>query len=124
MSLENNSLWVKIFEGSLSNPDGFKITESYSPKIYIPIDVFSSLYKVVASCPNSRPYWWLAGSLVERAGQSQVLDVLEVGRYVVPRDREVLLRPRFNDVPFYYNFEPAYWHTLVEVTVWGLGRRR
>ncbi|MGC9423907.1 hypothetical protein, partial [Vibrio sp.] len=110
--------WVKIFEGSLSDPDGFKVTEESSPKIHIPISVFSPLYKVVASCPNSQPWWWLAGSLVERAGTSQVIDALEVGRYVVPRDREVLLRPRFRDVPFYYYFEPAYWHTQADVTVW------
>ena len=118
MSLENTSLWVKIFEGSLSDPNGFKITEESSPKIQIPISVFAPLYKIVASCPNSQPWWWLAGSLVERAGTSQVVDPLEIGRYVVPRSREVLLRPRFRDVPFYYNFEPAYWHTQADITVW------
>lgn len=80
MSLENNSLWVQIFEGSLLNSFGFKVIEESSPKIHIPISVFSPFYRIVASCPNSQPWWWLAGSLVERAGTSQVLDTLEVGR--------------------------------------------
>ncbi len=118
MSLENTSLWVKIFEGSLSDPNGFKITESSTPGLSINIDVFSPLYKVVATCPNSQPWWWLAGSLVERAGSSIALDFLEIGRYIIPREREILLRPRFSDVPFYYIFEPAHWHTQVDVTLW------
>ena len=55
--------YYENFPVFLSNFDEFKIAESYVLRIYILRDIFSGLYKVVASCTNSRPHWWLAGSL-------------------------------------------------------------
>lgn len=117
MSLEDSSMWVRIFEGTLSG-ENFKITEDNRPQVVIPINVFSYYYKVKVETEQAKPWWWLAGTLVERVGTSSEIDRLEINRYVIPSNREILLRPTFNNRAFYYIFEPAYWHTKIFVQLW------
>lgn len=117
MRLEDSSVWVRIFEGTLSG-ENFKITEDNRPQVVIPIDVFSLYYKIKVETPEAKPWWWLAGTLVEKAGTSSEFDQLELNRRIIPSNREILLRPSFINRNFYYVFEPAYWHTKIFVQLW------
>ncbi|NER36219.1 MAG: hypothetical protein F6J93_19915 [Oscillatoria sp. SIO1A7] len=75
------------------------------------------IFRIFAVNDNARLTWWLAGSVIQYLGAPSDSSPLVVKRQKIELNNDtVFIAERF-DEPFFLTFEPAYWHTEMNLSI-------